>query len=116
MTKKLERVQGSGNVFRDFGDPNPDIEQMKSLLAARFIIALDDRKLSVGEAKGITDITAADFSRIRRVKLYHFTIDRLAMILNKLDRHVDIRVSATARHKAGASPDQLSPALACLNI
>lgn len=103
MTKKLELVHGSGNVFRDFGDPNPDVEQMKSILAAQIIITLDDRKLSVREAEGITGITAADFSRIRRVKLDRFTIDRLVTILNKLDRRVDVRVSAAPKRRAGTS-------------
>ncbi|MCX7361180.1 MAG: helix-turn-helix transcriptional regulator [Alphaproteobacteria bacterium] len=108
MTKKLELVRGSGNVFRDFGDPNPDVEQMKSILAAQIIITLDGRKLSIREAEGITGITAADFSRIRRVKLDRFTIDRLVTILNKLDRRVDVRVSAAPRLKVGTS---LAPAV-----
>ena len=108
MTKKLELVRGSGNVFRDFGDPNPDVEQMKSILATQIIITLDGRKLSIREAEGITGITAADFSRIRRVKLDRFTIDRLVTILNKLDRRVDVRVSAAPRRKVGTS---LAPAV-----
>lgn len=104
MTKELELVHGSGNVFRDFGDPNPDVEQMKSILAGQIIMALDDRKLTVRAAEGITGITAADFSRIRRVKLDRFTIDRLVTILNKLDRRVDVSVSVAPKSRAGASP------------
>lgn len=103
MTKKLELVHGSGNVFRDFGDPNPDVEQMKSILAAQIIMALDDRKLSVRQAEGITGIAGADFSRIRRVKLDRFTIDRLVTILNRLDRRVNVSVSVAPKRKARAS-------------
>ena len=99
MSKNLELVHGSGNVFRDFGDPNPDVEQMKSILAAQIIIALDERKLSVREAQAITGIAAADFSRIRRVKLDRFTIDRLVTILNKLDRRVDVSVTVRPNRK-----------------
>ena len=33
-TEKLELVRGSGNVFRDLGRENADIEQLKALLAA----------------------------------------------------------------------------------
>ncbi len=105
MTKKLELVHGSGNVFRDFGDPNPDVEQMKSILAAQIIMALDAGKMSVRDAEGLTGITAADFSRIRRVKLDRFTIDRLVTILNKLDRRVDVSVSVAPRRKARASSE-----------
>jgi hypothetical protein len=33
--EKLELVRGSGNVFRDLGRENADVEQLKALLAAR---------------------------------------------------------------------------------
>jgi hypothetical protein len=31
----FERVRGSGNVFRDFAVPNADLEQARTILAAR---------------------------------------------------------------------------------
>ena len=38
MTKdeKIEVVHGSGNVFRDVGFPNPDVEQAKAILSEIF--------------------------------------------------------------------------------
>ncbi len=99
MKRKLELVHGSGNVFRDLGHPNADVEQIKAILAAQIIIALDARKLTVRAAKELTGIAAADFSRIRRVKLDRFTIDRLVAILNKLDRRVNVSVSVRRRNK-----------------
>ncbi len=33
-TNNMELVRGTGNVFRDFGAPNPDVEQLKANLAA----------------------------------------------------------------------------------
>lgn len=107
VTKKQERlelVHGSGNVFRDFGNPNPDVEQMKAVLAAQVVLALDGRKLTVRAAQELTGVTAADFSRIRRVKLDRFTIDRLVTILNKLDRRVDVNVTIAPRRRVQASP------------
>ena len=103
MTKALELVHGSGNVFRDLGNVDPDVEQMKSILAAQIIVALDDRKLSVRAAEDATGIAAADFSRIRRVKLDRFTIDRLVAVLNRLDRRVAVTVSRAPRRKTGLS-------------
>lgn len=103
MTKRLELDHGSGNVFRDLGHPNADVEQMKSILAARIIKTLDDRKLTVRAAGDMTAIAAADFSRIRRVKLDRFTIDRLVTILNQLDRRVEVSVSVQARRKSRAA-------------
>ena len=40
-SEKLEVVRGSGNVFRDLGRKNADLEQLKALLAAEIIKALD---------------------------------------------------------------------------
>jgi len=100
MKRKLAIVHGSGNVFRDLGHPNADVEQIKAILAAQIIIALDVRELTVRAAKELTGIAAADFSRIRRMKLDRFTIDRLVAILNKFDRRVNVSVSARRRTKA----------------
>ena len=99
MKKKLDLVHGSGNVFRDLGRPDADVEQIKATLAAQIIIALDARKLTVRAAKDLTGIAAADFSRIRRAKLDRFTIDRLVATLNKLDRRVNVSVSVRRRGK-----------------
>jgi len=88
----FELVYGSGNVFADFGDPNAEIEQLKAILAAQIIKVLNTRGLTVRAAEELTGTAAADFSRIRRVKLNRFTIDRLMMILAKLDQRVEIEV------------------------
>ena len=45
--RDFELVEGSGNVFRDLGDPDADLKQAKAILAARIISVLDDRGLSV---------------------------------------------------------------------
>lgn len=91
-SRPLAVVRGSGNVFRDFGRPNADLEQLKALLAAEIIKTLDRENLSVREAKRISGFAAADFSRIRNVRLSRFTVDRLISILNKLGARVDVSV------------------------
>ena len=90
--EKIEITRGSGNVFRDAGFPNPDVEQAKAILSAEIIKALDSRKLSVRKAQALTKVQAADFSRIRSADIRRFTIDRLIKILNKLDPEVDINM------------------------
>ena len=92
MTEKLKVVRGSGNVVRDFGYENADVEQLKAILAAEIIKALDREGLSVRGAHGRTGIAAADFSRIRNADLGRFTIDRLMSIINRLGSRVDVRV------------------------
>jgi Helix-turn-helix domain len=46
----MELVHGSGNVFRDFGDPNAEVLQLKAILAAKIIDVLDAEKISVRRA------------------------------------------------------------------
>ena len=93
MRDDMDVVKGSGNVFRDLGHDNADLEQLKSILAARIIGVLDDRELSVRAAQATTGIAAADFSRIRNARLDRFTVDRLMTILNRLDQRVNVRVT-----------------------
>ena len=99
-------VRGSGNVFRDLGHKNADVEQFKAILAAEIIKALDREGLSVRAAHGRTGIAAADFSRIRNADLGRFTVDRLMSILNRLGSRVEVKVrvhrSKTAPHEARA--------------
>src|SRR5581483_5041188 len=92
-TEKIDVVHGSGNVFRDLGHPNADVEQLKSLLAAKIIKLLDRKALTVRAAHAETGIAAADFSRIRNVDLSRFTIDRLLTIINRLGAQVDVLVT-----------------------
>jgi hypothetical protein len=38
----FELVHGSGNVFRDFGDPNAEVLQLKAILAGKIVDVLDE--------------------------------------------------------------------------
>lgn len=91
--EKTELVHGSGNVFRDFGYANADVEQLKAILATEIAKMLDREKLTVRAAHARTGIAAADFSRIRNADLSRFTLDRLMSILNRLGARVDVQVS-----------------------
>jgi len=52
MNKEIiEVVRGSGNVFRDFDLPNPDLEQLKSILGAQIIGVIEEKHLSVRKRK-----------------------------------------------------------------
>ena len=96
----LDLVRGSGNVFRDFGSRDADVQQTKAVLAARIIGVLDDEDLSTRQAEAITGINHADFARIRNAKLDRFTIDRLMRVLHGLGQEIDIeiRVRPSARN------------------
>lgn len=90
-------VTGSGNVFRDLGDPDADLKQAKSILAARIIAVLDDQGLSVRKASGMTGFAAADFSRVRNADLGRFTLDRLIRMLAALDDGTEVTLRLSPR-------------------
>jgi predicted XRE-type DNA-binding protein len=97
MTGEIpEIVRGSGNVFRDLGRKNADIEQFKAILAAEIIKALDREVLTVRAAHSRTGIAAADFSRIRHADLGRFTVDRLLSIITRLGSCIEIKVKVRA--------------------
>ena len=94
----FELVKGSGNVFRDLGDPHADLKQAKAILAARIIALLDKRGLSVRKAADLTRFAAADFSRIRNADLGRFTLDRLMKMLAALDGNLRVTLHIAKQH------------------
>lgn len=103
----IEIVHGSGNVFVDLGYPNAVGEQLKTLLAAEIIKAMDASAMTARAAEARTGIAATDFSRIRHVKLDRFTIDRLIAILERLDTVVNVQVTVTHRTRSDVQTAQI---------
>src|ERR1700687_183494 len=95
--EKLELVHGSGNAFRDFGHPDAEILQLKTILAAKIIEVLDEQKITVRQAWEMTGYAAADFSRVRQAKLQRFSIERLIHMLGKLNQDVELSVDVRSR-------------------
>jgi len=85
MTKAdMEVVRGSGNVFRDFGDADAGILQMRAILVSAIIRRLDAEGLTVRQAQERTGTTADEVSRIRRVDLARFSLGRLMTVIMRL--------------------------------
>lgn len=97
MTKPFDIVRGTGNVFRDFGNANADVEHLKAILVAQIIKILDSRQINVHAATDETGNATADYSRIRKVKLERFTIDRLMSVLGKLDQNIDVKINISPK-------------------
>ena len=104
----MELIHGSGNVFRDLGLPNPDVHQLKAILAAQVHKVMDERKLTTREAQAETGIDQADFTRVRRANLQRFTVDRLMAMLEGLGQDVEVSVQVHPRRQAPAAPAQPS--------
>ncbi len=73
MKKKseiIETVVGSGNVFRDLGDPNPEESQAKADLAIQIRKIIEQRGLTQKEAAEIMEIDQPKVSDIIRGYLF----------------------------------------------
>lgn len=99
----VELVRGSGNVYRDLGRANPDLEQARAIVAAKIIRILDERKLSTRDAEKMTGVSHSEFSRIRGTQLRRFTLDRMIAILGKLDAEVEVSLTIRPRRN-GSRP------------
>jgi len=60
----FELVRGSGNVFRDQGEPDADVKQAKALLAAQIIRALEEQGISVRKAASLTGMVLKSLSNL----------------------------------------------------
>jgi len=101
MKDDFELIRGSGNVFRDFGRLNANLEQARAILAAEIIRTLDELNLSTRGAEKLTGVSHSEFSRIRNARLERFTLDRMISILGKLDEDVEINVTFRIRPYGG---------------
>ena len=99
----MEPIEGSGNLFRDLGDPDADLKQAKAILAARIVAVLDERGLTVRKAAALTGFAAADFSRVRNAALGRFTLDRLMKMLAALDADLRVTLRVQPRGQKGAA-------------
>jgi predicted XRE-type DNA-binding protein len=100
----FEVIRGSGNVYRDLGKDNPDLRQLKAILATEIIKALDREQITVRKAQSRTGIAAADFSRIRNADLGRFTVDRLMAIINRLGSRIEVAVKVKRLTAAQHAP------------
>jgi predicted XRE-type DNA-binding protein len=104
MSDDLELIRGSDNPFEDVGLPEADTKLIKADLAAEIIAILRERHLTGAAAAKLAGVQTADISRIRNADLSRFTIDRLVMILNRLNRQVEVHLTVR-----GAPPEHPAP-------
>ena len=105
IDEPIEIVQGSGNVFRDFGYPDADVRQAKALMGTQIMKIIDAEGLSTRQAEARTGVSHSEFSRIRQAKFSRFTIDRLMMILARLGQEVALSVSVHPRRASDTGGD-----------
>ncbi len=94
MSEKVKIEESSGNVFLDIGFPEEEAEyqQLKVDLAFAIHRLLDEQKLTSAKAEARFGLDPSDVSRLKKMDFTDFTIERLLMILKRLNRNVEIHI------------------------
>ncbi len=86
----FEFIKGSGNVFADLGLSNPEERLLKSEIAIRLEIAIDELGWTQSKAAEVLGISQPQVSNIFRGRLRQFSVERLLNLMAKLDYDVSI--------------------------
>ena len=102
MNKTNRRIrveQGSGNVFRDLGFPNPEREQLKADLTLQIYRLIKQRGLTQAEAWEILGIRQPHVSALTRGRSGAFSVERLMQFLTALGQDVQVTVRPTRKRQ-----------------
>jgi predicted XRE-type DNA-binding protein len=101
MAKKIKKIKGrieeieyeksSGNIFKDFGFPNPEEAEAKAELAYLIRSVIKKKKLTQQQAAKLMDIDQPKVSKITRGILSEFTIEWLMNCLIALGFDIEIK-------------------------
>ena len=95
--------EGSGNVFRDLGFPNPEREQLKARLTLQIYRLIKERGLTQAEAGNILGIKQPHVSSLMRGQSGNFSVERLMDFLTALGQDVEITVRRTRKEHGEVS-------------
>jgi predicted XRE-type DNA-binding protein len=88
--EEIEYTIGSGNVYSDFGFPNPQEADTKAGLAMAITAIIKENNRTQQEAAEIIGIDQPKVSKIIRGLLSEFTIERLMKFLNNLNYDIEL--------------------------
>jgi predicted XRE-type DNA-binding protein len=104
MNKKRIRVtEGSSNVFRDLGFPNPEREQLKARLTLQIYRLIKHRRLTQTEAGKILGIQQPHVSGLMRGQSGAFSVERLMDFLTALGQDIEITLRPTRKEHGEVS-------------
>lgn len=93
LSEKIKYTKSSGNVFADFGFPNPEEADAKSDLAILITNIIKQRKLTQARAAKLMGIDQPKVSKIVKGLLSEFTMERLMKYLVSLGFDIEIRLT-----------------------
>jgi len=103
MRTKEKVYRGSGNVFADIGGVYPGRTLARAQIMSRIAEIIKERHLTQKEASGLLGIPQSKISCLVNGKLSMFSLDHLLVLLNKLDRDVDIIIKPKTKEERVAS-------------
>jgi predicted XRE-type DNA-binding protein len=95
--RRIQVKEGSGNVFRDLGFPNPEREQVKARLTLQIYRLIKERGLTQAAAGEILGIKQPHVSALMRGQSGNFSVERLMDFLRALGQDVEITVRPRRR-------------------
>ena len=90
QTERLDFVEGSGNVYADLELPDAEELLVKAEMVRQISKLIESRRLTQSQAAEILGTSQPVVSDLIRGRLGKFSIERLIIYLNRLDRSVDI--------------------------
>lgn len=97
---KEDYIIGSGNVFKDLGFENPEEELAKARLASIINDIISERELTQSQAGALLGVNQPKISALKNGRLKGFSIERLFSFLEKLDQHIEIKITDKSKVKA----------------
>lgn len=86
--------EGSGDVFVDLGFADAPEMRLKAQLAAQIIRTLREKRLTQSAAAQMSGLKQPDISNIVNARLDGISVERLFLVLNRLGRRIEIRISS----------------------
>ena len=92
--------RGSNNVFADLDLPDADSLKVKAGLVSRIDAIIRSRDIAQAEAGRLLGLSQPDVSRLLAGKFREYSLERLLLLLVRLDRDIEI---VTRRPRSPAS-------------
>lgn len=102
MTHKKDYTESSGNVFADLGIKQPEEMQAKAQIAFLLSQIINHRHLTQKEAASELGLTQPKISNIMAGRLDGFSLEKLMMLMVKLNRDVEIVIKKKPRTREQA--------------
>jgi predicted XRE-type DNA-binding protein len=99
-TEEIDYTLSSGNVYADFGFPNPEEAQAKAELAIMITDIIKEKKLTQKQAADLIGLDQPKISKLTRGLLSKFTIERLMRFVLRLGFDIELKLK---RHGTKAS-------------